>query len=88
MQSTGAVTLNAFSLHLGTLCEGIWNRSGFEPHAFLLDTGMRAGELAALNGGEIELKTGTVRRREANAEKSHKPFVPGSTPGGDAWLGK
>ena len=35
---------------------------------FVLDTGMRVIELVALNGGDTDLKTGTVRIREGKGE--------------------
>jgi site-specific recombinase XerD len=42
---------------------------------FLLDTGMRASELVALNGGDIELKTGTVRIRVGKGEKARTVYI-------------
>jgi len=42
---------------------------------FLLDTGMRAGELVALNGGDIELRTGTVRIRDGKGGKARTVYV-------------
>lgn len=42
---------------------------------FLLDTGVRASELVALNGGDIELKTGTVRIRDGKGEKARTVYI-------------
>jgi integrase/recombinase XerD len=42
---------------------------------FLLDTGVRASELVALNAGDIELRTGTVRIREGKGEKARTVYV-------------
>jgi site-specific recombinase XerD len=46
---------------------------------FLLDTGMRAAECINLNGGDIDLKAGTVRVREGKGRKDRTVYVGPST---------